>query len=94
MKKQLLTLQQLISIMDPELYRHFGMIHAHLSKVHPSSQRPLRDAIWLGVVRWVPDIAGSVGEDHVVDVRVFHVGVRSTLVVPFAVEDEDDAYNY
>lgn len=31
MKKQLLTLQQLISIMDPELYRHFGMILAYLS---------------------------------------------------------------
>lgn len=25
MKKQLLTLQQLISVMDPELYRHFGL---------------------------------------------------------------------
>ena len=25
MKKQLLTLQQLISVMDPELYRHLGM---------------------------------------------------------------------
>jgi hypothetical protein len=24
MKKQLLTLQQLISVMDPELYRHLG----------------------------------------------------------------------
>ena len=25
MKKQLSTLQQLIAVMDPELYRHFGM---------------------------------------------------------------------
>jgi hypothetical protein len=25
MKKQLLTLQQLISVMDPELYRHLGL---------------------------------------------------------------------
>ena len=25
MKKQLLTLQQLIGVMDPELYRHLGM---------------------------------------------------------------------
>lgn len=26
MKKQLLTLQQLISVIDPELYRHLGMV--------------------------------------------------------------------
>lgn len=25
MKKQLSTLQELISVMDPELYRHFGL---------------------------------------------------------------------
>lgn len=31
MKKQLLTLQQLISIMDPELYRHFGNLWTPLS---------------------------------------------------------------
>lgn len=31
MKKQLLTLQQLISVMDPELYRHLGISDSELS---------------------------------------------------------------
>lgn len=31
MKKQLLSLQQLISVMDPELYRHLGILHTETS---------------------------------------------------------------
>ncbi len=31
MKKQLSTLQQLISVMDPELYRHLGMMVSHVT---------------------------------------------------------------
>lgn len=30
MKQQLLTLQQLIGLMDPELYRHLGSLNTHL----------------------------------------------------------------
>jgi hypothetical protein len=29
MKKQLLTLQQLIGVMDPELYRHLGLLPSY-----------------------------------------------------------------
>ena len=33
MKKQLLTLQQLIAVMDPELYKHLGMILFYASRI-------------------------------------------------------------
>lgn len=34
MKKQLLTLQQLLGVMDPELYRHLGAFGGDLLYVH------------------------------------------------------------
>ena len=41
MKKQLLTLQQLIGIMDPELYRHFGecLLYVLPTSPHPISRK-------------------------------------------------------
>jgi hypothetical protein len=37
MKKQLSTLQQLIAVMDPELYRHFGEF-GHLGLIQTDSK--------------------------------------------------------